>query len=389
MRPAAFSQRQEAAANLVTANTVGFKAYLERQGRNEFIKLASQIAYDGINIVFVFYENQLRKLMSESPGDERMLEVLRASCIGQPREMVNLFIAPMRSMSMAQQIDKTLDHLRQRYGVSGGLTTEPQIIDIRLGPRVAFDTASLKSYNEDLNALKVFAYAHDEVEKLSGQLLMNVANRLPGVLKRRYLDYLKKLSLDLNRPGFESLRKFVVEEVSIMTSDYAQTFFKSDDKEKSHESGVGRGSVRVRRVAVKAPVLQISQTNKRGPDLRNNSRKNQMPQPTKPPPLCFVCNDSVSKHFLGNCKTFKTFTNERKKRVVVGARRCLNCLTLGHMMRSGIATSKCRRCDPACSSKHAGRLHEVYVRSCVGSGNGSSSLTKVIDTETRGSSSVD
>ena len=80
-----------------------------------------------------------------------------------------------------------------------------------------FNTASLKSYNEDLNTSEVFAYAHDEVEKLSGQLLVDVANRLPGVLKRRYLDYLKKSGLDLNRPGFESLRKFVVEELSTMT----------------------------------------------------------------------------------------------------------------------------------------------------------------------------
>ena len=97
----------------------------------------------------------MRKLMSESPCDERRLEVLSASCIGQPREMVNLFIAPMRSISAAQQIEKELDRLRQRYGVSGGLTTEPQIIDIHRGPRVVFDTASLKSY-EDLNTLEVF-----------------------------------------------------------------------------------------------------------------------------------------------------------------------------------------------------------------------------------------
>ena len=47
---------------------------------------------------------------------------------------------------------------------------------------MVFNTA-LKSYNEDLNTLEVFAYAHDEVEKLSGQLLMDVSNRLLGVLK--------------------------------------------------------------------------------------------------------------------------------------------------------------------------------------------------------------
>ena len=39
--PAASSQRQEIAANLVTANTVSFEACLKRQGHNEFINLAS------------------------------------------------------------------------------------------------------------------------------------------------------------------------------------------------------------------------------------------------------------------------------------------------------------------------------------------------------------
>ena len=83
-------------------------AYLERQGRNEYINLASQMGYDGSNLAFVFYENQVRRLMDESPYDERRLEVLRASCVGQPREMINLFCAPMKSMTTAQRIEKAL-----------------------------------------------------------------------------------------------------------------------------------------------------------------------------------------------------------------------------------------------------------------------------------------
>ena len=58
---------------------------------------------------------------------------------------------------------------------------------------------------------------------------MDVANRLSGVLKRRYLDYLSQHGLDLDCPGFDSLRKFVPHELHLMSSDYAQTFFKSDD----------------------------------------------------------------------------------------------------------------------------------------------------------------
>ena len=175
-----------------------FTTYLERQTRNEYVNLASRIGYDGHNIAFIFYDNQIRALMAESPCQERRLEILRASCSGQPRETVNLFLAPMRNLLTSERIEKALDRLRQRYGVSGGLTTEPLVGAIRNRSKISFNAASLKLFNEDLNTLEVFAYAHNEVEKLSGQLLMDVANRLSGVLKRRYLDHLSHKRLNLN-----------------------------------------------------------------------------------------------------------------------------------------------------------------------------------------------
>ena len=234
---------------IVSNAQINWHTYLDRQGRNEYITLASQIAYDGNNIAFVFYENQIRRLMDESPFEERKLEVLRASCVGQPREMVNLFCAPMKSMSTSIRIEKALDRLRQRYGVSGGLTSEPKVRAIRHGAKVAFNSSSLKMYNEDLNTLEVFAYAHDEVEKLSGQLLLDTAARLPKTLKRRYLDFLDKKGLNLSRPGFESLHCFVVHEIDMMTSDYAQAFFK-DEKDSSREQSFNFRELRVRLVAV-------------------------------------------------------------------------------------------------------------------------------------------
>ena len=41
-------------------NDLILRTYLDRRGRNEYITLASQIGYDGSNIAFVFYENQIR-----------------------------------------------------------------------------------------------------------------------------------------------------------------------------------------------------------------------------------------------------------------------------------------------------------------------------------------
>ena len=81
---------------MAASSEVALLTYLERQGRNEYINLASQIGYNGTNSAFIFYENQIRRLMDESPYDDRKLEVLRASCTGQPRETVNLLYSAYR-----------------------------------------------------------------------------------------------------------------------------------------------------------------------------------------------------------------------------------------------------------------------------------------------------
>ena len=52
-------------------------------------------------------------------------------------------------MTTAQRIEKALDRLRQRYGESRGLTSEPKVIAIRHGAKVNFTASSLKMYNED------------------------------------------------------------------------------------------------------------------------------------------------------------------------------------------------------------------------------------------------
>ena len=48
-------------------NDLILRTYLDRQVRNEYITLASQIRYDGNNIAFVFYENQIRRVNEQEP----------------------------------------------------------------------------------------------------------------------------------------------------------------------------------------------------------------------------------------------------------------------------------------------------------------------------------
>ena len=80
-----------------------------------------------------------------------------------------------RGVSTSKRIKMVLDRLRQRYGVFGGFVTEPKIIEICNRPATTFRLYSFKQFNEDLNMLEIFAYAQYEYEKLSGQLLLNVA----------------------------------------------------------------------------------------------------------------------------------------------------------------------------------------------------------------------
>ena len=83
--------------------------------------------------------------MRDITCSERHLEILRASYVGQPQEFVYLFFVPMKNLSTSERVEKAIARLRERYGVSGGLITEPEIVGIRAGSTIL---ASFKSFNE-------------------------------------------------------------------------------------------------------------------------------------------------------------------------------------------------------------------------------------------------
>ena len=83
----------------------------------------------------------------------------------------------------------------------------------------------------------------------------------------------------------------------------------------------------------------------------------------KLPPVCFYCNDTSLKHYLGDCEKFKKLGLERRRQFVIEARRCLNCFGLGHFARNRGFASKCRKCGPIYHLKHATVLHDLYVQS--------------------------
>ena len=224
----------------------------------------------------------------------------------------------------------------------------------------------MKMYNEDLNTLEVYAFAHDEVDKLSGQLLVDTASRLPNLLKRRYLDYLDKKGLNMSRPGFDSLRHFVAHEIDMMTSEYAQAFFKSTDKEQAQSSS--SKTYRVRQTTVgpekrtKSDSSSTSSNSVRPAKHENNAANFKTSDykhaKDKPTSMCFVCMRPELKHFLADCEVFKSYSDKLKRQTVMDAKRCLNCLSVEHFVRDCSHPSKCRKCSPNCQNKHAGALHD-------------------------------
>ena len=180
-------------------------------------------------------------------------------------------------------------------------------------------------YKANLNTLEVFTYAHDEYNKLSGQLLLDTANRLPSALKRRYLDFLDKNGVSLNQPSFESLRKFMVHEINVTTSDYAQAFFKSEDKEKSREPQSGRSEFRVRQVALDSRVGarngsagspgsaaaggRGAPTDHNRWTMKANGRS----------PICFVCTRADSRHYLAEYEKFMKLPPQERRQTVITA----------------------------------------------------------------------
>ena len=56
-----------------------------------------------------------------------------------------------------------------------------------------------------------------------------------------------------------------------------------------------------------------------------------------------------------------TFHLKVDAKTVIEAKRCLNCLSLDHIVRNCPRSTKCRKCGPRSQNKHATALHECFI----------------------------
>ena len=57
---------------------------------------------------------------------------------------------------------------------------------------------------------------------------------------------------------------------------------------------------------------------------------------------------------------FKTYLPQVKRKIVMDAKRCLDCLSIQHFVRDCPYPSKCRKCGSGYQNKHFGALQECY-----------------------------
>ena len=124
------------------------------------------------------------------------------------------------------------------------------------------------------------------------------------------------------------------------TSDYAQAFFKSDERDKSRDPVASREEFRVRQVAVvpdsgsqsKSAADFYSGASGNGRAQATSESKRETALPNKRPPIYFVCSQDGERHYLADCSKFLRLSPREKRRTVVAAGRCLNCLSTEHFV---------------------------------------------------------
>ena len=65
---------------------------------------------------------------------------------------------------------------------------------------------------------------------------------------------------------------------------------------------------------------------------------------------------------MGECKKFQTLTTENKRRAVIDAGRCFNCLLIDHIAKNCPKGLKCKLCGLESKNEHAAALYSVFAQ---------------------------
>ena len=135
-------------------------------------------------------------------------------------------------------------------------------------------------------------------------------------------------------------------------------FFKLNEKVKFRDPAPD--PLRVRQVGVE--IMEQGSNDKylekQGDNLKKLSKRN-----VKLPHNCFLCANEKLKHFFGDCPKFEKLSVVDKRKKIIEAGKCLNCLSVGHFVCDCELHSKRYKCGSKYKNKHSRALHEFYSRS--------------------------
>ena len=95
---------------------------------------------------------------------------------------------------------------------------------------------------------------------------------------------------------------------------------------------------------------------------QGHSSKKWSKQNIKLPPNYFLFVAKKLKHFIGDCAKFKKLSVVKKRKMIIEAGKCLNCLSVERFVHDCELHSKCYKYGLKYKNKHSGALHKFYSR---------------------------
>ena len=77
-----------------------------------------------------------------------------------------------------------------------------------------------------------------------------------------------------------------------------------------------------------------------------------------------------------DCEIFDDLSLKSRHQMVIEAKRCLNCLSLDHIVQNCPRSTKCRKCGPRSQNKHATALHECFISPNTGAADKTSDVPR-------------
>ena len=205
--------------------------------RKDFLDEALLIDYDGSNMPYIMFKNQIMNLMERCPYPDRKLPLLHPACVWAAAHTIAVVISDTPEFHDEAKNSMAFDRLSLRFGVQSGFVNEPEIRQIRNGPKISSTSAAAwKTFKNKFTQCFVFAHSYNKPELLEGRLVDDLSRRLPTYAKQRVLDFLSDRFGSMGDPTFASLLQFVKCEEDSKSSDFGVRLMADEKSERTSKS---------------------------------------------------------------------------------------------------------------------------------------------------------